>query len=77
VMTGNMILLAASVGTRDRPLAVRSLLALSLFMAGWWATGGHPSSPIQELLLAIDALALGIQSARSCGCDFQGSRLRK
>jgi uncharacterized membrane protein YoaK (UPF0700 family) len=36
---------------------------LLLFAVGWEATGGHPSSSMQLPLLAINAVALGVQSS--------------
>lgn len=102
VMTGNMILLGIAASTKDAALAIRSALAIVLFMvgsfvgariartsqtgdpvwprpvgralgvelvlllvvaAGWWATGGHPSGPVQPFLLGAAAVALGLQSS--------------
>lgn len=46
----------------NRALRVE-LAALVLYASGWWATGGHPSATLQLALLAINAMALGIQSS--------------
>jgi uncharacterized membrane protein YoaK (UPF0700 family) len=44
--------------------ALMAELALfTLFAIGWWGSGGHPASTSQQLLLGVDAFALGIQSS--------------
>ncbi|MGH3272735.1 MAG: YoaK family protein [Streptosporangiaceae bacterium] len=37
--------------------------ALAVYACGWWVTGGHLSAAAQLALLAVNAMALGIQSS--------------
>ncbi len=39
------------------------LVVLAAFAAGWEASGGHPATGVTSILLALNAVALGIQSA--------------
>jgi uncharacterized membrane protein YoaK (UPF0700 family) len=40
---------------------VTELALLAFFAIGWWGSGGHPASALQQVLLGVDAVALGIQ----------------
>lgn len=50
------------------PRAVTKALAIELvlfggYAVGWWATGSHPQGAVQLVLLAVNAVALGMQSS--------------
>jgi uncharacterized membrane protein YoaK (UPF0700 family) len=49
------------------PAVTRALLVqlgvFALFAIGWWAAGGHPGSTFEVPLLAVNAVALGMQSS--------------
>lgn len=46
----------------SRALSVE-FAAVTIYTLGWWATGSHPAAAPQLALLAINAVALGIQSS--------------
>ena len=39
------------------------LALLALFSIGWWGSAGRPASTLQQVLLGVDAVALGIQGS--------------
>ncbi|WP_196255685.1 DUF1275 family protein [Micromonospora sp. WMMD558] len=45
-----------------RALAVEAVV-LTAYAVGWWVTGAQPSGQLQLALLALNALALGVQSS--------------
>jgi uncharacterized membrane protein YoaK (UPF0700 family) len=71
-MLGSMIGARIAGAPRDddaiwpRPVTVALAGELGLFAAAgafWWATGSHPSGTAATVMLAITALALGLQSS--------------
>jgi uncharacterized membrane protein YoaK (UPF0700 family) len=52
-------------------LAVAALAQLA-FLAGWLATGSHPSTAAGDLLIGASALAFGLQSGAIMSLDVKG-----
>jgi uncharacterized membrane protein YoaK (UPF0700 family) len=42
------------------------------FVVVWWATTGHPSRGVTEILIALFSVAMGIQTAAARSLDVQG-----
>ncbi|NUR61828.1 MAG: DUF1275 domain-containing protein [Catenulispora sp.] len=58
-----------------RRLTLALLAEFALFLAAalcWWTVGSHPHGTIQSLLLATDALALGLQSSAVLRLNVSG-----
>jgi len=51
---------------------VAELVLLAMLAAGWWGAGARPGGPMLDALLALSAMAMGVQSAVARRCAVSG-----